>query len=206
MKRYRILCLLFLGMFCLVSVVFANGEYNSIGEAQTYGIQGANLSQEEFMAPWRSYEEKAQQLSADADQAYCYTPYLVVASDAWAKVKNHQLVFLRDGEKIWQDYSGFLTFTIQLYLKDPEVPQSFSVWVEQKQHKLYAYQVTLPAETKQVTTVIPGQPAKPAKQSYLFTGYSYFMDDVIRRDSPLILVATVNNKQYRFYFDMASKR
>lgn len=202
MKKYRVLCLLFLSMLCL-SVAAANGEYNSIGEAQTYGIQGANLSQEEFLAPWRSYEEKAQQLSAYSDQAYCYTPYLVVASDAWAKVNNHKLVFLRDGEKIWQDYAGFLTFTIQLSFNDPEVPKNVSLWVEQNNHRIYAYQITLPTEGKPVTVVIPGQ---PARQIYLFTAYSYFMDDAIRRDSPLILVATAKDKQYRFYFDMASKR
>ncbi len=198
---YRVLILTFLGMVYLLSVAAAAGVYDNIGEAQSYGIQRATLSQAEFLAPWRSYEEHAQQLNADSDRAYCYTPYLVVASDAREKVNRHQLVFLRDGAKIWQDYAGFLTFTIQLYFNDPAVPKNISVWIEQKNSKYYSYQVTLPAENKPVTVVIPD---KPAKQTYLFTGYYYFMDDIIHHDSPLVLVAAVKNKQYRFYFDMAS--
>lgn len=203
MKKYRVLILTFLGMVCLLSVTAAAGVYDKIGEAQAYGIQGANLSQEEFVAPWCSYEEKAPQLSADADRAYCYTPYLVVASDAWAKVNNHQLVFLRDGEQIWQDYAGFLTFTIQLYVNDPAMVKQLSLWIEQNKHKIYSYQVTLSDEIKPVTIVIPG---KPTRQAYLVTGYYYFRDDTISKNSPLVLVAAAGERQYRFYFAMTALR
>jgi len=199
LKKFRVFIAILFCMACLLSVATAAGVSDIIGEAQSYGIREAALSSDQFLAPWHSYEEKAQQLNGDANQAYCYTPFSVVAFDAWGKSNNHQLVFLRDGEKIWRDYAGFFTFSIQLYFTDPVLPTDFAVWIEQKKQKIYSYQVNISREIK---PVIIADADKTTKPLYLLSGNCYFMDDIIRQDSPLVLVAAVKDKQYRFYFNM----
>lgn len=201
MQKFRIFITILFCMACLLSVATAAGVSDLIGEAQSYGIQGATLSSDEFLSPWHSYDEKAQQLNGDANQAYCYTPFSVVAFDAWEKSNNHQLVFLRDGEKLWQDYAGFFTFSIQLFFTDPVLPIDVAVWIEQKKQKIYSYQVNISSEIKPII-VADTNTDKKMKPIYLLSGNCYFMDDVIRQDSPLVLIAAVKDKQYRFYFNM----
>lgn len=187
-----ILFLLSIGFF---SVVSAASLYDRVNEAQLYGIHNVHLSNEAFLAPWHSNEEQADQFGPIPHQAYCYTPYLVVAADARSKTLNNASVLLPDGVKIWQDYAGFLTFMVQLYLIDPVVPQDLSVWIEQKNSRFFVYQVQLPKETKPVMAV-------KDKSFYLFSGYYYFVDDDIRHDDPLVLVVAFKDKQVRFHFNM----
>jgi hypothetical protein len=187
-----ILFLLSIGFF---SVASATSLYDHVNEAQLYGIHNINLSNEAFLAPWRSNEEQADQFGPIPNQAYCYTPFLVVAADARSKMLNNAPVLLQDGTKIWQDYAGFLTFMIQLYLTEPIIPKDLSVWIEQKNSRFFVYQVQLQTETKPVIIV-------KDKSFYLFSGYYYFVDDDIRYDSPLVLVVAFKDKQVRFHFNM----
>ncbi len=213
MEKCRVFILTLLGMVCLFSAAAAAGTHSGTSEAQLYGIQHINLSQEEFLTPWRSYEEHAPQLGPNANQAYCYTPFLVVAADARSKALENAPVMLQDGEKIWQDYAGFLTFTVQLYFSDPNIPKDLSVWIEQKSSKFFAYQVRLPAKNVPVMISPPvnsshssASAAKQAQQAYLFTGYYYFTDNNSLHNGPLVLVAAWKDKQYRFYFNMKAIR
>lgn len=174
----------------LFSTSWGVAAASEVGDAQAYGIKGVNVSQEEFMAPWSSYEEKAVKLTEGADQAYCYTPFLVVALDAKGKMAGHLPVYVQDGEKLWQQYAGYLTFALRIDRPDNHVPQHISVWLEQDK-VIYS----------PVQSVMPSELAVVGKH-YLFTPYFYFADDGIRHDQPVVLCMTIDEKGYRFFFNL----
>ncbi|MDU2066530.1 MAG: hypothetical protein E6713_17065 [Sporomusaceae bacterium] len=196
-----------LGLIFWCSNVFAAASANDSGAAQTYAIKGVHLSDDDFMAPWRSYEEKTQKLNDSVDQAYCYTPFLVVAIDARNKLADHLPVYVPEGEKLWQDYAGFLTFAVQLYQTDSTLPQGVAVWLEQDQKIFSPVQSNLPSELKVVApSSAPVAGAPKPRQLYLFAAYYYFPDEGISHDRPVILCVANKEKKYRFFFDMKKIR
>ena len=113
----RVFSLALLFVFAVVQTAFAIAPLNvlSIKQAQLYGSSQAKEELFAFLKPWMAYEERAGQLNEEAERAYLFTPFLLIAMDAREKKLHNLPVSLEDSEKIITDYLDTLSFSVKVY-------------------------------------------------------------------------------------------
>lgn len=166
-----------------------------IQDAQEYGRRRAYETYSTFLKPWTSFEEKAQILSELTEQAYIFTPYVLVATDARERVLSNVPILVENSEKALAQYDGYLVFSIKLYAQDASAFANLSASLNQNQQVIPVYYIS-PSSKRQMK--INGKPIANA-QFYL-----YFVDKAIQRNQPLVLLVSDGAHQTRsFFFDLS---
>jgi len=185
-------------LLLIVGHVLAISSINSetIKDAQDYGITNAQHHLKDFLLPWISYEEKAENLNDTAEHAYLYTSFLLMATDAREKTLNGRSVTLLDSERVVADYKELLSFSIVLFGEKQDFTQNARVDLKQNKKVIKAYQVYIPANAEKIVKD-EGHPLFKA-QCYL-----YFWEKDIELDAPVTIVITTSDKKiHSFYFDL----
>jgi len=168
-----------------------------IKEAQDYGKINAQQYLKNFLLPWISYEEKAENLNDTAEHAYLYTSFLLMATDAREKSLNGQSVSVVDSQRVVADYAELLSLSIILFGDKQDFAQNASVVLKQDEKNIKAYQVNLPLNAERFV--------KDTEQT-LFKAqcYVYFLEKDIELNAPVRLSITTSDKKgHSFYFDLA---
>jgi hypothetical protein len=170
-------------------------EQKTIGEAQDYGIQNVAKSINEFLAEWRSFEEKTEVLEESvAEHAYFYSLFLIIANDARVKSQNKQPVELADGEELANDYAGHFTFRAILNGDDSE-------FVKDAEPVLWQEENSAPG---QVVATHLEKYGNKEKYYYVATIDLHFKNSIFSMEKPVFLKITLKNKKEKiFYFDLA---
>ncbi len=189
MKRYWILGILF--FICMQSSAgaVANITGDMIAKAQQYGIVYAKKSTQDFLKPWTTYEEEAVSLTEQAERAYIYTPYLLIASDAREKQNNNKTISLADGKGLLKDYEKTLTFQVILYGKKADFAQGSTATVTQGKTTKKAYQMIVPDK------------AEALNGEYCAKCYFYFDEEDLALNQSIVLnVAKKDGTKKKFNF------
>ncbi len=190
MKRCWILGILF--FFCIQGSAgaVANITNDMITKAQQYGIVYAKKSTQDFLKPWTTYEEKAVSLTEQAERAYIYTPYLLIASDAREKQNSNTAISLADSKVLLNDYEKTMTFQVILYGDKADFAQGLTATVVQGQKVKEAYQMIVPDKAEALNG---GQ--------YCVQCYFYFDEEDMSLTAPITLnVTTKDGTQKKFNF------
>jgi len=167
----------------------------TIKDAQDYGK--INAQHQDFLLPWISYEEQAENLNDSAEHAYLYTSFLLIAADAREKILNSQSVNALDGEKVVADYKGLLSFSIVLFGDKQDFAQNASVVLNQNKKIIKAYQVVMPPNGEKV-------PQDTGQTLFKAQCYAYFLEKDIELAAPVkLFITTGERKWHYFYFDLS---
>lgn len=181
--------------------VFAMAPVNRelIKEAQDYGVTNSNVPLQDFLMPWTAYEEHAIRLDDNAERAYLYTAFLLIASDAREKRLASRPVILTDSENILADYAGFLTVSAHLKGVTAHFARETTVIMRQGKKIINVNQIKL----SEPASVSGG----PGKHSYDVQGFFYFLEKDINTNKPItVIVTTADKKEHSFYFDLAAAK
>ena len=186
-------------LLLLVSHAGAISSINTgvIKEAQNYGEINAQHHLKNFLLPWISYEEQAENLNDTAEHAYLYTSFLLIATDAREKSLNGQSVSILDSERVVADYTDILSFSIVLFGEKQDFAKNARVVLKQDKNVIKSYQVNIPLNAERIT--------KDTGQT-LFKAqcYAYFLEKDIELMTPVKLFITTNgNIHHSFYFNLA---
>ena len=192
----------FIFVIMIVLFAFANQalaispiNIDSIKAAHNYGKVNSQLSLEEFLQPWISYEEKAAALSSNSEHAYLYTPFLLLATDSREKQLNGKNATLEDSERILSDYAGTLSLSVFLIGEDKNFNQNCTVIIKQDKKTVKPYQVIIPIELQAVPGTPPGL--------FGIQCYFYFFEKELQMTKPIhLIVITGDKKEHNFYFDL----
>ena len=166
-----------------------------IKDAQEYGRRMAFESYSTFMAPWTSYEEKAQKLNYFTEYACIFTPYILVASDARQRTLSNQSIKIENSEQALAQYNGYLVFSVDLHAQKLSDLEKLIIKLVQDQRVFPLYYQSS-ANKQQI--LVNGRPIIRCQY------YLYFDDKIIIRDKPLILSITDNADRTRsFFFDLS---
>lgn len=171
---------------------------NVIKEAQQYGKIHMHNKFDDFLRPWVSYEEKAERLNEKVEQAWLYTPFLLIATDAREKSLKGEKPELVDSERILNGYAGTLSFSVVLYGSEPQFGRKAKVILKQGKKHIEAYEVAIPRKAEKTT-------GYSDKSAYRLQCYFYFWDKKVVQDKPLTLsIVTGDKKEHHFYFATAN--
>lgn len=189
------LVLMFL-LLCSTQVsAIANLNNATIKQAQLYGVSQSNIELQEFLCPWVSYEENAEQINDSVESAYLYTPFLLIATNAREKTLKKEPVLLSDSEKIITDYLDTLSFSVKVLGDEDGFSKEISAILQQDNKQIKAWYWSLPQHDEKCTW-IPGN-------RYMAQCYFYFDEKALDIEKPVILVITTKKgKLYKFYFDL----
>lgn len=166
----------------------------SIRQAQLYGTSQASEALFVFLKPWMAYEERARQLNEEAERAYLFTPFLLIAMDAREKKLHDRPVALQDSEKIITDYLDTLSFSVKVYGAKREFSKDSTAVLVQGDK-------TVPAWSNSA----PDAAESDAADRFAAQCYFYFDEKAIDPKEPVTLVVTTGDKwQHRFFFELAT--
>lgn len=193
LKRCWILGILF--FFCMQgsagAVAGITGDM--IAKAQQYGIVYAKKSTQDFLKPWTTYEEEAVSLTEQAERAYIYTPYLLIASDAREKQNGSQAISLAESKALLNDYEKTMTFQVILYGDEADFAQGLTATVTQGKKVKQAYQMIVPDTADTLTG-----------EQYCAQCYFYFDEEDMALTAPITLnVTTKDGTRKNFNFALA---
>lgn len=194
MKRCWILGILFL--FCMQSSVGAVEKVSGdvIAKAQQYGIVYAKKSTQDFLKPWTAYEQQAMTITEQAERAYIYTPYLLIASDARERQNSGKAITLSDSKELLKNYAKTLTFQVILYGTEATFANGIDATITQGDTVKKAYQKIVPDKASALSD----------KKQYSAKCYFYFDEKDLDLTAPIMLnVAKKDEFKKKFYFSLA---
>lgn len=194
MKRCWILCILFL--LCMQGAAGAVEKVSGdvIAKAQQYGIVYAQKSTQDFLKPWTAYEQNAMTITDQAERAYIYTPYLLVASDARERQNSGRAITLSDSKNLLKDYGKTLIFQTVLYGTDATFANGVSASITQGSVVKNAYQKIVPDKASALSD----------KKQYGVKCYFYFDEKDLNLETPITLnVTKKDGSKKKFYFSLA---
>lgn len=195
MKIVCLLCMMTFGLMSSASAVAVLNQ-NTIKQAQFYGTSQAKIELAHFLKPWLSYEEKAEQLNENAEIAYLYTPFLLIAMDSREKKLHDVPILLEDTEKIITNYLDTLSFSVKLYGNTETFSADTVAMLKQNGKLIKAWSVAVPNKAEAAY--------KNSKYKYMVQGYFYFDQKELDLKSPVSLVIMTGDKQrHCFYFELA---
>lgn len=192
----RVFSLALLFVFAVVHTAFAIAPINmlSIRQAQLYGSSQAKEELFSFLKPWMAYEERARKLNEEAERAYLFTPFLLIAMDAREKKLHNLPVALADSEKIITDYLDTLSFSVKVYGAKQEFSKNSTAVLVQGDKTVKAWSNAAPESAE------PSGADKFSAQCYF-----YFDEKAIDPKAPVTLVVTTGDKwQHKFYFELST--
>lgn len=181
---------------CLVNTAFAIAPLtqDTMKQAQLYGSSQANTELFDFLKPWLSYEENAEQLNENAETAHMYTPFLLIAMDAREKRLHNQAILIENCESIITNYLNTLSFSVKLYGNTEDFPVNTVALLKQNGKLIKAWSAAVPQK--------PEPAYKNDKYKYMVQSYFYFKQNEIDPKEPLTLVIMTGDKgHHRFYFE-----
>lgn len=190
----RVFSLALLLVFVVTHTAFAIAPLNLllIRQAQLYGSSQSGEELFAFLKPWMAYEERASQLNEEAERAYLFTPFLLIAMDARERKLHSRPIMLEDSEKIITDYLDTLSFSVKVYGAKQDFSQNSTAVLVQGDKTVKAWSNAAPEAAE------PRQADKFAAQCYF-----YFDEKAIDPKKPVTLVVTTGDKwQHKFYFEL----
>lgn len=170
---------------------------NAIREAQEYGRAHAHLEFQQFLQPWRGTQAKAAVAGLE-EQAYLYTPFLVIAADARERTLNGQAALtLADSEQALSDYNGTLSVSIVVFgATDGSFKQQPKISLQQEKRSVKPYRIVWP-ESGLPQVSLHGK-------SYLKAHcYAYFsQQDVKEAESAQLVLLAADGREHSFSFDL----
>lgn len=193
MKRCWILCILFL--LCMQGAAGAVEKISgdAVAKAQQYGIIYAKKSTQDFLKPWTAYEQGAMTITEQAERAYIYTPYLLIASDARERQNSGKMITLADSKNLLKDYAKTLTFQVVLYGTTSTFANGVDAEITQGSTVKKAYQKIVPDKASALSD----------KKQYSVKCYFYFDEKDIDLTAPITLnVVKKGEFKKKFYFSL----
>lgn len=167
----------------------------SIKQAQLYGTSQAKSDLSNFLKPWLSYEEKAEQLNETAETAYLYTPFLLIATNAREKKLHNQKSSIEDSEQIITDYLDTLSFSVKLFGNKKEFPKNAIGIIKQDEKIIKTWYSAVPDSAEESTWL--------KNTKFMAQCYFYFNEKELDIKKPVTLVViTADKKERQFYFEL----
>lgn len=185
---------------CLCSSVLAVAQISDdlIDEAMEYGSNNTKVSFDKFAFSWLAYEEKAAQLNEQAERAYVYTPYLLIASNARDKALAGKPAVFADSKRFLTDFNGYLVFSVALLGSKPDFLGTATAFVKQGDKLTGSVQCSIAQNIEKIEN---------AAAEYNAQFYCYFPVGSISQSSPVqLVISTADKRLHKFYFDLAETK
>ena len=185
---------------CLFNPVLAVAQISDdlIDEAMEYGANNTKVSFDKFAFSWLAYEEKAAQLNEQAERAYIYTPYLLVASNARDKALIGKQTVFADSKKFLTDFNGYLVFSVALLGSKPDFLGTATAFIKQGDKLTRSVQCSIAQNIEK---------SENSSSEYNAQIYCYFPVGSISMNSPVqLVISTADKRLHKFYFDLAKTK